>query len=100
MYNYTSYNYSGREFGVDYNSKASEVSLNISPGIAYNLTRSIQLESGLQNLLYVSYAASKEVPKIAGNAGVYKRSSFSLGSNLNPVSLGGIFVGIRFLFNK
>lgn len=99
-YYHSSYNYSIYNSGTAYDSKANEVSLNITPGVAYNLTRSIQLETGLQNLLYAGYSASKETPKDNANGTEYKQSGFNVGTSLNTVSLNNIFIGIRIFLNK
>jgi len=45
---------------IGYDSKINELNLNISPGVAYNLTRCLQLEAGLQNLLNIGYSSRKE----------------------------------------
>lgn len=99
MYNHSSYNYSIYNSGAEYDSKANSVSLNFTPGIAYNLTPSIQLETGLQNLLYVNYSSGNEDAKDPGYAD-YKQNSFSAGTSLSTISLNNIFVGIRFWINK
>ena len=100
MYYHSSYNYSLHDPHTDYDSKGNSVGLNVTPGIAYNLTRSIQLEAGLQNLLYISYGTNKETPKDPATGIHYKQTNFNVGTSLNPVSFNSIFVGIRFMLNN
>lgn len=94
-YNYSTYNNTGGE----YDSKSDAVTLYLTPGVAYSLTRSLQIEAGLQNLLSVTYASADEKAVSQGYRD-YKISEFGFNSNLNPVALTGIFVGVRFLFNQ
>ena len=68
MYYHNSYNYASQNNnGSEYDSKSNAVNLYISPGIAYNLTRCIQLEAGLQNLLSIGYSGATENAKVPGN---------------------------------
>lgn len=100
MYSHETYNYSSQyNNGSEYDSKENSIYLNITPGVAYSLTRSIQLEAGLQNLLSIGYSSAEENAKTAGNED-YKMNSFSAGSSLNPVSLSSISIGLRFFINK
>jgi hypothetical protein len=100
MYTHASYNYSIHNSSfIEYDSKADGIALNITPGIAYNLTNCIQLEASLQNLLSLGYSSTKE-KAIDTNQLDYKSSSVYLNSSLNPISLSGISLGIRFWINK
>lgn len=100
MYNHYTYNYStNNNNGTEYDSKGNSIALNITPGIAYSLTRCIQLEAGLQNLLSIGYSSGKENAKDPNNID-YKTSGVNFNSSLSPVSLSGISLGIRFLINK
>jgi len=100
MFDYTSYNYSEHIYNQsEYDSKAFDINLNISPGVAYSLTHCIQLEAGLQNLLSVAYTHRKEDSKDNAYTN-FKENNFTLSSSLNPVSFGSVFIGLQFLFNK
>ncbi len=100
MYDHYSYNYStSNNNGSEYDSKGNSIALNITPGIAYSLTRCIQLEAGLQNLLSIGYSSAKENAKDPNNLN-YKTSNVNFSSSLSPVSLSSISLGIRFLINK
>jgi hypothetical protein len=100
MYTHASYNYSIHNSSfTEYDSKANAIGLNITPGIAYSLTHCIQLEASLQNLLSFGYSSTKEKARDT-NQESYKSSSVYLNSSLNPISLSGITIGIRFWINK
>ena len=93
-YNYSSHYTNGDE----YDSKQNSIYLTITPGVAYSLTHSIQLEAGLQNLLSIGYSFAEENAKTAGDED-YKINNFNASTSLNSFSLNSIFVGLRF-FNK
>jgi hypothetical protein len=100
MYTYQTYNYSANNYGGgEYDSKSNNIALNITPGIAYSLTHSIQLEAGLQNLLSVGYSSTKENAEEPNNPD-YKTNGVNFSSSLSPISLSGVSLGIRFLINK
>lgn len=100
LYSHSSYDYSSiNPNGSEYDSKGNAIQFYITPGIAYSLTRSLQLEAGLQNIIAVFYSTTNEKALTPGNQD-YKTSGAGFSSSLNPVQLSGIFVGVRFLFNK
>ncbi len=100
MYTHSSYNYTmHNSSGAEYDSKSDGIGLNITPGIAYSLSRCIQLEASLQNLLSFGYSSTKENAKDA-NQQDYKSNSVYINSSLDPISLSGISLGIRFFINK
>ncbi len=100
MFNYETYNYSTQyAYQSEYDSKSYGINLNISPGVAYNLTGKLQLEAGLQKLLSIGYAHNNETSKNSGYPNL-KENNFGLSSSLDPVSLNNIFIGLRFLITK
>lgn len=100
MYEHSSYNYSTYySNSEEYDSKGNDIALNLTPGIAYNLTHCIQLEAGLQNLLSIGYSSAKENAKDFTNLD-YKLRGVNFSSSLSPISFSGISLGIRFFINK
>ena len=79
----------------DAKSKSYSVEAAIYPGIAYSISKKIQLEGGLNNLGYIQYSHSNQR---SGNPGyTYKGNNFSLGSSLS--NFGGLTIGFRVLLN-
>ena len=101
MFDYETYNYTVHEIiQSEYDSKAYSFSLNLTPGVAYTLTRKWQLEAGLQNLLAIGYTSSKETSKSNLVNPDFKETGFALNSSFNPTTFNNIFIGLRFLINK
>jgi hypothetical protein len=99
-YTHSSYNYSVNDNnGSEYDSKSDGIALNITPGIVYSLTRCIQLEAGLQNLLSIGYSSGTENAKDPNNLD-YKLGNANFSSLLSPIPFSGISLGIRFMINK
>ena len=99
-YYHDKYNYASHYTNAnEYDSKQNSIYLAVTPGVAYSLTHSIQLEAGLQNLLSVGYSFAEENAKTAGDED-YKLSTFSASTSLSSISLNSIFVGLRFFINK
>lgn len=72
--------------------KSYTINAGFYPGIAYFISKHVQLETGLQNLAYIQYAHSKsgQVPT------EMKSSTFSVGSGLSQ-SLGSFVVGFKWV---
>jgi len=67
------------------------------PGVSYDVSKRLQLETGFNNLITVNYIHGKG--KTNGNIPVtYKTNSFYLNSSLNNSSY--LYVGFRLLINK
>jgi opacity protein-like surface antigen len=64
--------------------------LTFNPGVSFAVNNKIQLETGLNNLLYVQYSKSKNI--------INESNNFSAGVSLENGST--FYVGIRFLLNK
>ncbi|MDP4216168.1 MAG: hypothetical protein Q8927_08195 [Bacteroidota bacterium] len=69
--------------------------LGLSPGVAYSVSRRLQLETGFQNLLYANYAHTR----IGNDPSAVKNSNFSIGTNLG-YAFQNLIVGVRFLFGQ
>ena len=77
------------------NSKGYTVEVSIYPGIAYSISKKIQLEGGLNNLGFIQYSHSKQT---SGNPSfTSKGNNFSIGSSLS--NYGGLTLGFRVLLN-
>lgn len=83
-------------------SKGWNATLGLSPGLAYDLTKKIQLELLLNNLLGVGYSHSKitDTPQGGGIVNESKVNSFSFNSNADPTQLTNISVGVRFTLGR
>lgn len=79
-----------------YISRSREVRVSLYPGIAYTITRRIQIEAGYYDIGYLSYTRTK-INSSQGTLTTATRSSFLLGSSVS--NLGGITLGIQFLLN-
>jgi hypothetical protein len=90
------YTYSTPETRI---SKQYIINTNFYPGISYTISKKLQLETGFNDLIYLSYTAEKDY--VTGMVStVSKANGFSLGtsfSNLN--SLSNFYVGFRVLLN-
>lgn len=64
--------------------------LTFNPGVSFAVNNKIQLETGLNNLLYVQYSKSKNI--------VNESNNFSAGVSLENGST--FYVGVRILLNK
>jgi hypothetical protein len=78
------------------NGRGYSVSLVFSPGISYTISRRVQLETGLQNLFYVSYA--HQTLGTVNTSYTYEHD-ISVGTNLSN-TFSGFVLGIRFLLNN
>ena len=83
-------------------SKGWNASLGLSPGLAYDLTKKIQLEVLLNNLLGVGYSHSTttDIPQGGGPKNETKTDNFSFNSNADPTQLTSISVGVRFTLGR
>ncbi|MBN9382868.1 MAG: hypothetical protein J0H74_19030 [Chitinophagaceae bacterium] len=80
--------------GVPTDTKGYSFYLGFYPGIAYAISRHVQLETGFQNLAYASYGHTKTT--ITGATNDVKTDNFLLGTALNN-NLGGFTVGLKWL---
>jgi hypothetical protein len=74
--------------------KGYGIQLAVYPGIAYSISKRLQLESGFNNLAYVQYDHRKEVRN--GNPSAVT-DDFSIGTSLSNFS--GLTIGFRVLLN-
>lgn len=76
--------------------KRNNVGINLFPGISYTISRKLQLETGLANLLSLNYTTQKQDN---GGAIPYstKANGFSFGSSIDGTSL--VYIGFRLLIN-
>ncbi len=82
--------------------KGYSIDLGFYPGIAYAITKKVQLETGFQNILDVSYAHSKNTvvtDPATSTATSSKTNTFSLQSGLSN-SLAGFVIGVRVLLGS
>jgi hypothetical protein len=90
----------GGSFAKLINSNSSDArsmsfNLGFSPGVAYSVSRKVQLETGFQNLLYANYTHTK----IGADPSAVKNNNFSVGTNLG-YAFQNLIVGVRFLFGN
>jgi hypothetical protein len=84
-------------YATRYNTKGWGSALTITPGIAVSITKNLQLETGFNNLLSVSYTKNKRaLDQSSGNT--TKESNFTAGVSLENES--AFFLGFRFLINN
>jgi hypothetical protein len=76
--------------------KGSFFQLAIYPGLAYSISKKLQLEAGFNNLGYIQYDHSKQTYGPTPNDSI-KTNSFSLGSSLSNFS--GLTIGFRVVLN-
>ncbi|MDO6433794.1 autotransporter domain-containing protein [Flavitalea sp. BT771] len=72
--------------------KGYSINAGFYPGIAYFISRHVQVETGMQNLFYAQYGHSK----LGDGADNVKSNSFSLGTGLNK-TLDNFVVGIKWI---
>lgn len=88
------------EFAVYPSFKASGYSLDLSfyPGIAYAITKRVQLETGFANLVDVNYAHSKSTTTNNNVTSTDKSNSFNISTSLSNEF--GFAVGIKVLLGS
>jgi len=73
--------------------KGYSINAGFYPGVAYFISKHIQLETGLQNMAYIEYGHSKTAP---GTTIEQKSNSFSVGTSLNQ-ALNSLVLGIKWV---
>jgi hypothetical protein len=86
-------NYSTASLNAVTVNKGTAVTLGFEPGLAYGISKRVQLETGFPNLFYLNYQHNNSV---ADNV---KTHSFGLGTNMSS-SLEDFEVGFRFLLGQ
>jgi hypothetical protein len=76
--------------------KYFNIALSAYPGISYAVTKKLQLETGFNNLLTLSYMNEKRTVGITN----YTTNGFSISSSLSYNALSSLYLGFRFLLNK
>jgi len=80
-----------------FNSKNTSIAFTVNPGIAYDLSKRVQLELILFNdLLSAEYSHSKTT----GFSGTIKSNSFNLGANLDGSQLTSLNIGAKIFFGR
>ena len=80
------------------NSKGFNVGLGFYPGIAYQVSKHFQLETGFNNVFVMQYQYTDSKQMITGVSYESKSNSFSVGSSLS--SLSSFMLGFRYLISK
>lgn len=80
------------------NRRQSTVSLSLSPGLAYTLTKRFQLETGIGSVLGVDYHWDESKNSFPGGQYESKRSGISFSANANPRS--ELYIGIRLALGR
>lgn len=84
-------------------SKTNNISTGINPGFAFDLTRKVQLELLLNNLVSLGYSQTKNSSifnTTGGPSFISKEHSFYLNSDFNLDQLSNINVGVKFILGK
>jgi opacity protein-like surface antigen len=74
--------------------KGVDVGIAVTPGVSYAVTKSIQIETGLNSLFNTRYSTRKQNQGFTEN----KNKTFTTGLFLDNTSQ--VFIGFRFLINK
>jgi opacity protein-like surface antigen len=74
--------------------KGVDVGIAVTPGVSYAVTKSIQIETGLNSLFNTRYSTRKQNQGFTEN----KNNTFTTGLFLDNTSQ--VFIGFRFLINK
>lgn len=76
------------------------VDASLSPGVAYNLTKTLYLEAGFDDLFRLAYRKERreEIPGGSGTTFTTNRKNFSISSSLSGAI--PLTVGIRFIFPR
>ena len=80
---------------VNSNVRTYNFSTGLYPGIAYNISRRVQVETSLPYLIYANYQHSKAEGESYNNV-LVKTNTFNIGSSLNR-SLQNLVIGIKCL---
>jgi len=91
--NQTDRDYNG--YTTKYKTTGWSSALSITPGIAVSINKNLQLESGFNNLFYVSYSKDKKRAEVPNTT--TKNSLFSAGLSLENQST--FYLGFRWLIN-
>lgn len=78
------------------NSKQTNVGLTVYPGVSYAINNKLQLEVGLNDLLYLQYTQGRTETENSPVESSF--NSISIGSNI--ASVGALTVGLRILINN
>lgn len=78
------------------NDKRNTISITVVPGVSYTITKKLQLEAGLTDLLSFQYFTEKQEMTDIVSAS-YKTNGFNISSSIDGAS--SIYVGFRVLLN-
>lgn len=90
-----------RELTNLYDVKELDITLGISPGFAYDVSKKFQLEILLNNLFFADYSQSRTKTQSTATPIVTKTNEFGIGSNLSSIAqVGSVSIGARFVFGR
>lgn len=73
--------------------KGYSINAGFYPGVAYFISKHVQLETGIQNMAYIQYGHSKTAP---GSMVEQKSNSFMVGTSLSQ-ALNSLVVGVKWV---
>lgn len=74
--------------------------ISLAPGVAYDVTRKLQIEMLLSNLISLSYSNIKHAFTNTVAFTDYKENLFSFNSSLSLTQLSSISIGVRFVLGR
>lgn len=84
--------------------KSYQVSLGLTPGVAYDVSKKFQLELTLNNIFSAGYSHARQTEALTGSspyATVYHQNNFNLSGNLGQLAqVGDIAIGARFVLGR
>ena len=81
--------------------KSNTAVLNFIPGIAYSITKHLQMELSMPNLAKISYTSIKTIDKsLPSGVDPQKANNISANINLNSSLLNNFAIGFKFLLGK
>ena len=83
---------------IDDDIKGYTVSFGFYPGVSYQVSKRVHLETGFNNLFYIEYDHNRDNQTNTGVVTAVKTNTFSAGSSLN--NLAAFTLGVRVLLSK
>ncbi len=80
-----------------YEEKNFSTTLSAYPGLSYTISRKLQLETGFNNLIAISYNNTRKTENNGLNVKNFKTNGFEVNSSLD--NLSSIYLGFRLLLN-
>ncbi len=79
--------------------RQTTVGVNASPGLSLKISKKLHIESGLREVVSISYQVNKNVSTSATNNDILRSSQFSISSSLNNFT-SNLYFGFRLLLSK